>query len=139
MLKQWWNRLMRPLLLPAAVLLFGCHQPSYQTFPPKQVAQLLHDDSTVVLLDVRTPQEYAGDSGHLAGAMLLPVDDLEKQLPSLEQYKHRTIVAYCRSGHRSAKAAQLLTSRGFDAISMEGGIVAWRKENLPIERGMPTR
>lgn len=117
-----------------AVAAFCCQKPEHQTFPVQQVAQLLHDDSSVVLLDVRAEKEYKSETGHLKGAILLPVRELENRLSELEPYKHRTIVAYCRTGNRSGKAAQLLTEKGFTAINMAGGIIEWNKQNLPVTK-----
>jgi len=111
---------------------FNCHKASFQTFPVQQVVQLLHDDSSVVLLDVRTREEFKGETGHLIGAVLIPVQELERRVNELEQYRHRTIIAYCRAGRRSATAAQILTEKGFVAINMDGGMVEWRKLNLPV-------
>ena len=56
-------------------------------------------DSTVLLLDVRTPSEFA--SGHIENSILIPVQELEQRIAELEPYRGKTIIAYCRSGNRS--------------------------------------
>jgi len=62
------------------------------------------------LLDVRTPEEFA--SGHVTGAINIPVQDLPRRMKELSDTK-RGVVVYCRSGGRSAQAAAMLIRRGF--------------------------
>ena len=94
--------------------------------------KLIEKDSTVVLLDVRTPAEWTSETGHLQHSLLIPVQELESRVDELAPYKGRTIIAYCRTGRRSAHAASLLTKRGFKVMNLEGGIVKWSSENLPV-------
>ena len=74
------------------------------------------------LLDVRTPGEYA--SGHLPGAINIPVQELAARLNEAGA-KNQPIVVYCRSGARSAQAKQLLAARGFTAIHDLGAMSRW--------------
>jgi rhodanese-related sulfurtransferase len=69
-----------------------------------------------LLLDVRTPAEFAG--GHLPGAKNVPVGELSARLGELP--KDRAIVAYCQSGMRSASAVRLLRAQGFEAWNLGG-------------------
>lgn len=72
------------------------------------------------LVDVRTPEEFS--EGHLDGARNVPVDDLASHLTELP--RDRTLVVYCRSGHRSARAAATLRSAGFTVRDL-GPMGAW--------------
>ena len=82
-------------------------------------------DGEVVFLDVRQPKEYA--HGHLPGAKLLPLGDLDSRLAELD--KDKQIVIYCASGGRSRVAAQILAGKGFRKVyNLTGGIKAWQKE-----------
>lgn len=83
------------------------------------------------LLDVRTPEEHA--MADLGGSALIPLQDLPARLDELEGQDE--IVVYCRSGARSAQAASFLRARGFDAINLEGGILAWSDQ---IDPAVPT-
>ena len=88
-------------------------------------------DSNVVILDVRTADEYA--EGHIKGAIL--IDQFKSDF--LEQAKaklptEKTIAVYCRSGRRSANAAGILAKEGYKPVNLKGGIIAWRKENQPV-------
>lgn len=96
---------------------------------------MMEEDKTIVLLDVRTPLEFAGPSGHLEGAILIPIQELEQRLGELEPFKDRMIIAYCRTGNRSGTAATILTRRGYQAVNMDGGIVQWNKQQLPVVIG----
>jgi rhodanese-related sulfurtransferase len=74
------------------------------------------------LVDVRTPQEFA--TGHLPGAVNVPVQDLERRMAELEG-KERPIVLYCRSGNRSASAARMLVSAGYAEVHDLGPMSRW--------------
>ena len=75
------------------------------------------------LLDVRSREEFAG--GHLPGAIHIPVDELETRIGELEP-RHAAVVVYCRSGRRSARAAELLRTSGFDAVYDLGPMSDWQ-------------
>ena len=78
-----------------------------------------------VLLDVREPYEY--EAGHIEGAKLLPVGEIEERWHELDLT--REIVVYCRSGRRSAIAAEKLIRLGFKKVkNMTGGILDWSYE-----------
>ena len=91
----------------------------------------------VVLLDVRRPDEYHGPSGHLAASVLIPVEQLERRAGELDAFRGKTIVVYCRTGHRSGIAASFLAERGHTALNMLGGIVEWRAKGFPVEHDPP--
>jgi len=79
-------------------------------------------EAEFVLLDVRQPEEYR--TGHLPGAVFMPLPDLIDKVGELDPAK--AVLAYCRSGNRSRAAAAFLLSEGFSMVySMDGGITAW--------------
>lgn len=82
-----------------------------------------------LLLDVRTPEEFA--SGHIPGAVNIPVEALANRLSEVPQTQ--TVVVYCRSGNRSATASQILAEAGYSSIYDLGGINAWAAQGLPVE------
>ena len=87
----------------------------------------------VVVLDVRPPEEYA--AGHIAGAVSIPLAELEKRLNELPP--GRQVVAYCRGPYcvLAAEAVRLLRKRGVDALRLKEGYPEWRDANLPVETG----
>ena len=83
-------------------------------------------------LDVRETQEYAG-SGHIDGAVNIPIRTLVKTLDRLPQDKTSAVIAECGSGHRSAMALMALNLLGYKNVkSLGGGLAAWQKANLPL-------
>jgi rhodanese-related sulfurtransferase len=85
----------------------------------------------VIVLDVRTPAEFNSSTGHLAKAILIPVQELERRIDELQKYKQKSIIVYCRTGHRSTSGTEILLKHGYNARNMEGGITRWRAEQLP--------
>mgnify|MGYP000194522936 CR=1 FL=1 len=101
----------------------------WRTVPIQEAESLLEAEDTI-LLDVRTQEEY--DQGHLAGAVCLPVETLtDGDLTVLLPDKHAPLVVYCRTGRRSAEAAQILSELGYEDITaLAGGILAWDGETV---------
>ncbi|MGH9394094.1 MAG: molybdopterin-synthase adenylyltransferase MoeB, partial [Terriglobales bacterium] len=93
-----------------------------------ELARELAGTQPPFVLDVREPHEY--QIGHIPGATLIPLGDLPKRLGELQ--RGRDIVAQCRSGVRSLKAAKLLREAGFPRVrNLKGGILAWSDEVDP--------
>ncbi len=87
------------------------------------------------LVDVREPEEYRGELGHIAGARLVPLRELAERAGELEALKDREIVAICRVGARSTTAAAMLTGLGFERVwNLKGGMLEWNEAGLPVER-----
>jgi rhodanese-related sulfurtransferase len=83
------------------------------------------------VVDVRQPDEYR--TGHIAGAKLIPLGDLNRRIKELPQNKE--IVFICASGNRSHSATRMLARAGFTAINMKGGMLSWRRASLPVRKG----
>ena len=86
----------------------------------------------VAIIDVRRPDEFTGELGHVPGAVLLTLDVLPQRLDELP--KNRPIVFVCRSGQRSARAAQFARQQGYaDVYNMAGGMLRWNELSLTTE------
>jgi len=98
------------------------------------------DSRTGLILDVRTAADFVGDQGHIAGALNLPLEELEARLAEVGDDPERPIAIVCRTDRRSAKAAALLARRGFaDVRVVRGGMTAWLAQGWPVEdRSLPT-
>ena len=116
------------------ILMTGCTvaQSSDVLISPAEASTLIDKDTTVLVLDVRTLAEFKSEAGHLKNALLIPVGELENRIQELDEYKDRTIVVYCRSGHRSGIATGILLKSGFRIRDLQGGINHWKAENLPV-------
>lgn len=127
------------VLVVLAALMVGCSQgeqtaedataakvSAEYTQISQEKAQEMMKSEDVVIVDVRTQEEYA--QGHIPGAICIPnesiVDAQPEELPDLEQ----TILVYCRSGRRSKEAAQKLADMGYTNVYEFGGIIDWTGE-----------
>jgi rhodanese-related sulfurtransferase len=86
----------------------------------------------VILIDVRMPEEYVGELGHIEGAHLMTLGpELNRFLASAD--KRSPIIFVCRSGARSGRATAEALAAGFESsYNMDGGMLAWNKLSLPI-------
>ena len=108
----------------------ACGQQNYENADVKGFAEII-EEPDVVLLDVRTPEEFK--EGHIEGAVNIDQgqgDFIAKAKDLLPANK--TIAIYCRSGRRSANAADKLASEGFKCVNLKGGIIAWKEANMPV-------
>ncbi|MCX5600602.1 rhodanese-like domain-containing protein [Streptomyces phaeochromogenes] len=95
-----------------------------------QARTRLHD---IAVIDVRTPGEYA--SGHLPGALNIPLDQVRRALPELRHAAERgDVLIVCASGNRSQAACELLAGEGIAAATLAGGTTAWAAEGNDLDR-----
>lgn len=83
-------------------------------------------------IDVRELDEF--EEARIPGAELMPLSEF------MDRYRDEldvedAVVVHCRSGGRSARVVQFLLQQGYDAVNVEGGILAWEEEGLPVDRG----
>ena len=96
-------------------------------------AMQLINHKNALILDVREQGEY--EAGHILNAKLIPLGKLKERMGELERHKDQPIVVVCRSGNRSGTACFLLGRQGFSqAYNLAGGVQAWQKSNLPLEK-----
>ena len=126
---------MKRLLLSLITVLWltsACCQLNYENTDIEGFVALTAD-TTVVILDVRTAEEYK--EGHIANALNIDVKQknfvkmARKRLP-----KNKTVAVYCRSGRRSANAAEKLAAKGYMIVNLYGGILAWQEAGKPVTK-----
>jgi rhodanese-related sulfurtransferase len=106
------------------------HPSGYREIDPVRVAEAR---GTVRVVDVREPAEFVGELGHAPGAEVVPLATVEGAARTWD--KEQEIVLVCRSGVRSARAANLLALLGFRRpMNMIGGMIAWNEARLGVER-----
>jgi rhodanese-related sulfurtransferase len=98
--------------------------------PQEYQTHFIDQPTTHLLLDVRTPEEYA--EGHIANSVNISLQTLADRLDEVP--KDQLVVLYCRSGNRSAQAAELLKEAGYTAIYDLGGIIGWQEAGYPVEK-----
>jgi len=100
-----------------------------------QLQQLMKSDKNIVLLDVRTAQEF--EQGHIPNAVNISHKELEARLAELSGAKNTQVVIYCRSGRRAEVAKQLLVTNGFNQLDhLAGDFNEWTRNDLPISKGI---
>lgn len=99
---------------------------SYSKITPEGAMERLSNENDIVILDVRTKEEY--DTGHIKNSILIPVDVLEEEAIESLKDKDATIFIYCRSGNRSKTAANILINLGYQNVYDLGGINDWPYE-----------
>ena len=99
-----------------------------------ELRQRLDAGEDLLLLDVRTPEDYNGEQGHIAGSVLLPVEQLEQRIDELADYLEKPVITICRTDRKSSKAARILTQKGFaDVRVAKMGMTDWNKQGYPIQ------
>jgi rhodanese-related sulfurtransferase len=109
-------------------MIFGKPLPSMSAV---ELSEKMKNGKRPLVLDVRQREEYR--SGHIAGAKLIPLNELGSRMKELP--KEREIVCVCASGNRSSSATRMLTGAGYNGINMKGGMSAWRRANLAVKKG----
>ena len=110
-------------------LLANRNDASYSDVSVEQAWSLIHDRPDLVILDVRTVAEY--EEGHIAGALNIPVQELEERLHELDPSSEHLV--YCRTGNRSSSAVQVLETNEFKRVHhMSQGITAWVSAGYPV-------
>ena len=121
-----------PLFLTFLLLLTGCGadggtaETGYRQISQEEAKEMM-DTQDALIMDVREQDEY--DSGHIPGAVLLPVGAItEDSAAEIIPEKDTTVLVYCRSGNRSKTAAQALAELGYTDVCEFGGISTWPYE-----------
>ena len=116
------------LALMLISLLVGCNDGNnknvYEQITPDEAKALMDSEDGYIILDVRTPEEFA--AGHIAGAILIPDYEIGEKAESILTDKDQLILVYCRSGRRSKNAANELATLGYTNIKEFGGINDWK-------------
>lgn len=119
-----------PLFFSLLLLFTGCGgrtaDNSYQQITQEEAKEMMNTQE-VIILDVREQNEY--DSGHIPGAVLLPVGTIDEDTAAaVIPEKDSTVLVYCRSGNRSKTASSALAELGYTNIYEFGGINTWPYE-----------
>lgn len=106
--------------------------------PPLGVEQLkrkLDAGEGLLVLDVRSAQDFRGEQGHIAGAHNISLEELARRVTEIESHRGRTIAIVCRTDKRSATAARLLSAKGFTDVRVtRGGMTEWNRAGFRVVR-----
>jgi len=110
------------------------------TLDIEQLRKHLDQGSDLLLLDVRSTDDYSGELGHIAGSRNIPLEALETRLDELIPYRESPIALICTTDRRSRKAAQILGRQGFgDVHVVSGGMTQWNRNALPVRTEIKTQ
>ncbi len=97
-----------------------------------EVVRLMNQGA--LLIDLRAPESY--EAGHIGESRHVPTEQLDAELETLKKWREKPVIVYCDSGVRSVAAARKLQKAGFaQAVSLDGGVLAWTRDNLPLVKG----
>jgi rhodanese-related sulfurtransferase len=134
------HRLLRgvALLLVLLSLLAGCSRfrrtakrPPFRKLSPAVAYEMIRDNPDMLILDLRSPQEYNGETGHIRRARNIPLARLPFRLLEIDAFRDETLLIYCGSDDCGPQGMEILRASGFeDAVLMDGGIDAWIREGF---------
>ena len=99
---------------------------AYHKISAEEAYEMMVSQEVVVVVDVRTREEY--DGGHIENAALVPNESIGSEMPEALPDKEVTLLIYCRSGRRSKDAAQKLLALGYQSVYDFGGVIDWPYE-----------
>jgi rhodanese-related sulfurtransferase len=120
--------------MPSQIVQFSTQKtnsdvPGVNDIDPKEV---LEKKSQLVIIDVRRPDEFVGELGHISGALHLVLDSLPQRIDEVP--KDKTVVFVCLSGGRSARACAFAADQGLTHVfNMKGGMKAWNQLGFDVE------
>jgi len=102
------------------------NRPPFRRVSPAVAYEIQRDSPGMLILDLRTPEEYQGDSGHLPRARNISLDELPYRLIEISGFREETLLVYCRDTPCGEAGMRVLVASGFDdAILIDGGIEGW--------------
>lgn len=104
---------------------------AYKQISQDEAMQMMQEESDYLIVDVRRPDEFAG--GHIAGAINVPNETIEEEMPEALPDKDQLLLIYCRRGNRSKEASQKLAEMGYTNVYEFGGIETWQGDIVTEE------
>jgi len=95
----------------------------FKNLSPLEAKQLIEEDKSLILIDVRSAKAFEKDT--IANAINLPLEKLQQSLENIQSFKNRNLLLYSERGEQSIIASRLLSKQGFTVFNLKGGIVFW--------------
>ncbi len=100
---------------------------------PQRAVHMFNRENAIAV-DVRSEADFR--KGHIVNAVQLTMEDIKDGARKLQKHKTKPLIVYCDSGNQAVAAAKALGGAGFENVyRLNGGLAAWRSENLPVEQG----
>jgi rhodanese-related sulfurtransferase len=98
-----------------------------------ELKQRLDAKEELLVLDVRSAEDFIGEQGHINNAKNISLEELPQRLNELEDYQQKPIILVCRTDRRSAQAAKILNQKGFNDVQVaKGGMTDWNQNHYPL-------
>jgi len=127
----------------AVVIILLCFDPVVKGASVAKMVSPLHlpqiqSRKSAIVVDVNEPKDYK--HGHIVQSINLPISKISNSLGVLKQKKDKPIIITCETGGNSSRAAAVLRKNDFtDLYILNGGLAAWKKENLPLEKSKSSK
>jgi len=115
------------LIFIIGIMLFKTNAQDKTEITVKELYSKIKTDSSIIILDVRTPQELSGHLGKIDNVINIPLQEIESRISELEKHRDKEIAVICRSGNRSHYATQFLNKNGYRAKNVLGGMIEYQK------------
>ena len=103
-----------------------------------ELQRQITDGAALIILDVRGPDEFVGELGHIPGAVNIPVGDIANRLIEIKALGDKPVIVVCKSDKRSAHAAEILRDENFaDVRVLRGGMERWNQIGLQVMGSAP--
>ncbi len=134
MIKRNWLKI-KLLVLTFVAIFYTVASAQFVNISVQQAKKMIDSKDYDLILDVRTKEEFVGELGHIEGAVLIPVQELNDRTSEIENYKDKKALVICHSGVRSRKASDILTQKGFGKIyNVVDGMLGWNLQKYPVTR-----
>lgn len=117
--------LLRFLFIIITVNMFAQSNTEVSSVTIDEFINLVQKDSSLIILDVRTPAELEGPLGKIEKAINIPIQELPDRIDELKQFKDKTIYVICRTQNRSFASSQFLNKNGFKTFYVIGGMTEY--------------
>jgi len=119
------------------------NRPPFRRVSPAVAYEIQRDSPGMLILDLRTPEEFQGENGHLPRARNIPLDELPYRLIEISGFREETLLVYCRDTACGEAGMRVLVASGFeDAMLIDGGIQGWLRDGyrtvLTVQGTQPT-
>lgn len=114
-----------------AALMWDNNQRAGQSVSTAQATAMINRENALVL-DIRDKKEFS--EGHVANSLNIPYANLAKRMNELDIHKHRPIILVCKTGTTVSVAGKMLREKGYNALRLNGGMMEWNAQNLPVVR-----
>lgn len=116
------------LFITLSFNMFAQSNSDVPTIAIDEFINIIEKDSSVIILDVRTPAELSGPLGKIDKAINIPIQELPERINELKPYKDKLIYVICRTQNRSFASSQFLNKNGFNTVCVIGGMTEYHNK-----------